>query len=116
MIEGADHRIAASANQCAHEEGRAHRCPAAPDQALAFEYAAVAGQRGDPDESRELFARQRTELREFTDQGATEDGADAGRGAQQILLGAPHRTGLDGAIQIPINIVELAFGASGYAG
>ena len=31
------------------------------------------------------------------------------RRAQEILLGAPYRTGLDGVIQIPIDILQLSF-------
>lgn len=108
MVEGSDHGIAAGANQRGHEEGRADGGSSAPDQALAFEHAAIMSQRGDPNERGDLFARQGPELRQCANQRATEDRADAGHGAQQILLGAPHWTGLDGVIQIPIDIVQLA--------
>jgi hypothetical protein len=52
---------------------------------------------------------QRPELRELADERATEDRAHARRGAQEVVLGTPHRTGFDGGVQITIDILQLSF-------
>ena len=108
MVEGPDYGIASGADQRSHEEGRAHGRPTAPDQALAFERPTVAGKGRHPDQSRNLFTGQRPELRELADERAAENRATTGRRAQEIVLGAPHRAGFDGGIQIPIDILQLA--------
>jgi hypothetical protein len=48
------------------------------------------------------------EFGQITDQLATDDGPDAGDRAQKILFGPPDGACLDSAVQVVINIVELA--------
>src|SRR5947209_5015027 len=64
-IEGAEHWVAASADECGHEQRRADRRANAPDQPLLLQRATVAGQGGDTDQGRDLLAGQRTELRQL---------------------------------------------------
>ena len=49
------------------------------------------------------------------EQGAADDRADAGHAAEQILGGAPHRTGLNRLFQIAIDVRSAAAPASGCA-
>lgn len=88
-IESLEHGVAAGTDEGGHVQGGADGRPPTPDQALVRQCPAVAGEGRDADQGRDLFAREDAEFREFADKGATENGAHAGRRAQEVVLGAP---------------------------
>src|SRR5262249_31313830 len=108
LVKLANNGVATGGHQRGHVQRGANRSASAPDEAFAVERAAVAGQGSHTDQGGDLFARQRAEFGQITDQRAADDGADAGDRAQKILFGPPHGAGLGGAVQVVINIVELA--------
>jgi hypothetical protein len=108
LVKLANHGIATGGHQRGHVERRANRGASAPDEAFAAQRAAVAGQRGHPDEGGDLFAGQGAEFGQIANQRATDHGPDAGDRAQKILFRAPDGASLDGAVQVVIHIVEPA--------
>jgi hypothetical protein len=64
---------------------------------------AVAGERRHADQRRDLFAIEPSKFGQVRQQGATQDGADAGCGAKQLFFRAPGRAPLDGVIEITID-------------
>src|SRR5256885_16200632 len=78
-IERAEHRVAARADEGRHEQRRAPGRATTPDESLGLQRPAVAGQGGDSNQGRDLFARQRAELWQFADERANEYYAEARR-------------------------------------
>src|SRR5262245_48201947 len=108
LVELVNHWVAPGGHHRGHVQRSANRGAAAPDQALAFERPAVAGQRRDTDERGNLFAREGAEFGQVADERTTDDGADPGDRPQKVFLRAPHGTRVDVAVKVLINIMELA--------
>ena len=102
LIEGANHGVPSGGHEVAHVERRAHGGAAAPDESCAAARATVAGERRHADERGDAFPVQPAQLRELAQDRATHDGAHPGRRAQEVLLGAPDGTLLDGVVEVPI--------------
>ena len=81
----------------------------APDSATAFEGTAITGEGSQADQSRDLFAADGPELWEFSQQGATADGANAGSRAQDFLVLFPQRVVLDEPIEVLIGAIKVLF-------
>jgi hypothetical protein len=107
-IEGANYRVPPRGYECTHGEPSANRGAAAPDQASASKGAAVTGERSHADQRRDLFAGEAPELRELTEQRATDDGAHSRHTWQQIVLGPPDRALLDEPAEVAIDLSQFA--------
>ena len=53
-----------------------------------------------------MLARQAAQFRQVGDQGRGRGRADAGHRLQQVVLGAPHRTGLHAVAQVGVGRLE----------
>jgi hypothetical protein len=98
-----------------HVQRRPDWRAAAPDQALAFQGSAVAGQGSHADEGGDLFAVESAEFGQAADEGAAQDRPDAGRGTQQIFRGPPHGTRLDHVVEVGVHVAQSGARAIGYA-
>src|SRR6478672_3501292 len=94
-VEGLEHRVVLDGDQASHVERRPDLDAAPLDLALTAISAAVAVHRGEAGESSDLVAVDLAEFRQLGDQSAGDDVANAGHAFEQILLGAPQRTGFD---------------------
>ncbi len=94
LVEGANDGVTARGDARRHVERRAHRGAAAPGDAWAAPRAAVAIERRDADQRGDLLARQAAQFRQLRQQRRGRGRADAGHRLQQVVLRAPHRTGL----------------------
>ena len=109
LIEGANHGVSSGSDEGAHGERRAHGGAAAPDEPCAAARAAVAGERRHAGERGDAFPVQPAKFRELAQERATHDGAHPGHRAQEVLLGAPDGTPLDGVVEVTIDRAELPF-------
>src|SRR6266404_1002066 len=90
-VEGLERRVVLDGDQASHVERRPDLDTAALDPAPAAVSAAVPVHGSYTSENGDLVAIDPAELRQFGDQRAGDDVADAGHALQQILLGAPER-------------------------
>src|SRR5256885_14919236 len=81
LIEALENGVAAAGNQSSHVEGTAHLGSSAPSRALAAHFFAIAVERGNADQSRDLLAVKPSELGQIGDQRARNDVADPGHRA-----------------------------------
>ena len=78
FIEVSDHAVASGSDQRSHVQRTTHWSSAAPNRAPTFEGTAVAGERSQAGQSRDLFAIESSELGQLSDQLAASDRANAG--------------------------------------
>ncbi len=112
LVEAAQRRIAPDRDQTGHIERRAHRDPTALDASLAAITAAIAVHRRDARQSRDLVAIDGAEFRQFDDQRAGDDVADARDALEQVLLGAEHRAVLDQLVDGAVDALTLGLQAA----
>ena len=105
-VEGTDGGIAAGGGRRPYTRGP-HRGTTAPGAPFALAAATVLVQGRHPRQRRHLPAIQRPQLGELPEQRARHHRPDAGDGAQQVLLLAPHRTRPQRLVQLPIQLGEL---------
>src|SRR6185295_15932784 len=74
-----------------------------------LEGTAVAGQGRHADEGGDLFAVEKAQLGQATDEGATGDGSHTGKATQQVFLGTPDGAGLYSPVEIVVNVAQPAF-------
>jgi hypothetical protein len=107
LVEWSDGGVAACGAQRPHGEHGTKGCPSTPDGASATQCAAVTVERRHPDQRSDLGMRQATKLGQICQQRQREDGANAGDAAQQIVLLAPERTGLQPLAHLLVHLPEL---------
>src|SRR5262245_35716420 len=108
-VEFADDRITSSGNPSSHVQSCAHASSAAPDGTTAFESAAVAVERRNADQSRDLFTVEFPQFRQLSEKHATGNLADTGDATEQIFVLFPDRTVMDASVQIFVNLFQLGF-------
>jgi hypothetical protein len=86
VAEAFELRIVARGDHGADEQGAAYALATAADEALAAPLPALAGPGCKPDKGRDLSTVERTEFRQFGDQGPGDCLSDAGHGSEKILL------------------------------
>src|SRR5712692_8629527 len=106
--ERANDRIRARGGEGAHIQHGPHRRAPAPDEAFPAPLAAVAVERCDADEGRNLAAREPPEFGQLGEQGQGHHPADPRHAPQQVILRLPHRAGLDRGAELAVDIVEPA--------
>ena len=79
-------RIVARGDHGADEQGAAHALATTADEALAAPLPGLAGPGREPDKGRDLSTVERTEFRQFGDQGPGDCLSDAGHGSEEILF------------------------------
>ena len=109
FVKDPHHRIASAGYQGSHVKCGAYGGPTAPDNSTAFECAAVAIERGDTDQGRDLLSIECSEFGQLSQQCAANDRADTGNAFKQILIGLPDRALADALIQVMIGSLELFF-------
>ena len=67
----------------------------------------LAGPGSKADEGSDLTAIERAELRQFSDQGASDDRPDAGDGCEQVLLFSPDRRAAHTIVDLAIEFGEF---------
>src|SRR5262245_31371061 len=75
---------------------------------LPFRVPLSRAKRATPTRARDLFAVQRAELWQVTDERAAQDGTDPGRAAQPISFRAPDWAALDRAVEIGLHLAQPA--------
>jgi hypothetical protein len=110
-VDGFERRVVPDGDKAGHVE----RCPdldaAALDLALAAISAAVPVHWGNTDQRGNLVAVDTAQLRQFGDQGAGDDIANAGHAFAQILFGAPEGAGFDQLVNRLVDARPLGFEA-----
>src|ERR1041384_8534703 len=107
-VERSQSWIASRRDQAGYVERRTHGSTTAPDKTFSLEGTAIASQRRHADESGDLFAVEKAQLRQATDEGATGDGSHTGKGPQQVLLGTPDGAGLNRPIEVGVDVARAA--------
>ena len=85
-MEAFELRIVARSDHGADEQGAAHALATAADEALAAPLPGPAGPGREPDKGRDLSTVERTEFRQFGNQGPGEGLSYAGHGSEEILF------------------------------
>ena len=106
LIELANHRISFGGHQGRHVQGIAYRGAATPDKATTSEGTAVTGEGCQSDQGGNLFTAQGSELGQLGQQGAAGDGANAGRGAQQLFGFVEGGVVFDELVEILVSAIE----------
>src|SRR5207245_1532668 len=108
LVEDANEGIAARGGNGGHVQHSAHGGASAPDGTATAQRAAVAGQRCDAHQCRDLLAIQQAELGQLREQGPTRNRPAPRNTLEQIVLGAPQWTLANGLIEIAIDVAQLA--------
>ena len=103
--------IVMSGDHCSQEQDVADAFATAADEALAPPLAGLAGPGSKADEGSDLTAIERAELRQFSDQGASDDRPDAGDGCEQVLLFSPDRRAAHTIVDLAIEFGEFFLAA-----
>src|SRR5437773_8588050 len=109
MVKGAKDGIEAAGGESSHIEDLAHRWPAAPDDALAANGAAVGWVRCHADEGSDLLAAEVSEFGKVSQEGEAQDAAGAGNALNQVILGSPQWAVTDAVGEITLDIQKFAF-------
>ena len=105
-VERADRRVALDGDERAHPQRGAHAGAALDDASAAYD-AALAVERGDPDQRGDLLAVQAAQLGQFGDQRRRQHRPDAGHALAEVVALAPGRTRADLPAQLAIQRVAL---------
>jgi hypothetical protein len=116
LPEGLEHRIGARRDESAHEQSRPHARSAAADEALAFPSAGLPRPWGKAGERRDLFAAERTELRQLRDERSRDHRPDARHRGEQVFLLAPGRRAAHRIVDVLVERGEFLCSAAAAAG
>jgi len=89
IAEALQVRIMARGHHGADEQGAAHALATAADEALAAPLPGLTGPGREPDKGRDLSTVERTEFRQFGNQGPGDCLSDTGHGREEILFLSP---------------------------
>ena len=103
LVESLEIRIKTYSDESAHVEHCTYLPASAPDPARASRAAAIAVERRNPGQGRDLLAIECSQLGQISEQGSTGSLADPWHRAQEILLLSPHRRGSDHAAELAID-------------
>jgi hypothetical protein len=109
FVEVSDHGVASGSDQGSHVESATHWGSATANHATAFEGTAVACERGQAHQSRDLFAIESSELGQLSDQGTASDRTDAGRTEENLLVLFPDGALPNALIQVLVGAFEFLF-------
>jgi hypothetical protein len=106
-VKFSDFRIAPTRHQCSHVKRRTYRSPTTPNRATASHHPTVPIQRRHTHQCSDLLSVKLSQLRQLSQQRATDDGSDSRHTLEQVFLLPPDRTLLDALIKLAINSIKL---------
>jgi hypothetical protein len=107
--KGSQDRVMSACNQGGHVETGSRGRSTPPDGAAAFKLATVPIERGDSDQSRDLFAVELSQLGQLGKQGTANDRTNPGDTSEQVFVLLPDRALTDALVQIFIGAIQFRF-------
>src|SRR5262245_55580706 len=108
-VKGTYNRVMSACDQGRHVETSPRGRSTSPDGAATFKLATVPVERGDSDQSRDLFAIELSQLGQLGKQGTANDGTNPGDTSKQVFVLLPDRALTNTLVQIFISAIQFRF-------